>query len=304
MTVSSTPSDSTVTFLNISERPYFVVTYNTVLSHLSVMADDSQLEEADTDDAGELETDAESGAADADDRGHPEGTETDGQLEYSEETPGEQPGATGARATQQGRAQSDGSELPLKAGAVFGAGSFLVTYVVTLMVVYGSLSTGGATADEMAASYEAAGLTLLSSLGAEIQAGGEATSLLAATGATSELLALVFAVPLITIGAAAVLTAGAYGLVGYTDATGLEESLKTALLLVPGWLVLTLLTSFVASWETETGTEFAVATGEAFLFAGILFPAIFAIVGGLLATWPAPVDRVLERIGGGSEPSA
>lgn len=214
-------------------------------------------------------------------------------------TPANGPSERGPVADPAAATRDGGTDLPLRVGGLFGVGAFLLSYVGTLMVVYGALSAGGGAAEETAAGWQISGMALLSSLGAELQAGGDATSLIGASGLGADHVILLIAVPVITVGAAAVVTATGYGLVGYTETDGdtLEDALKTALLVVPGWLVLTLVTAVLAGWEDGGGTSYGVATGEAFLFAGLLFPALFALLGGALARWPEPVDALTAKIG-------
>lgn len=224
-------------------------------------------------------------------------TQTESATDTSERAPStESPSDREPTAERTATAKGAGTDLPLKQGGIFGAGAFLLSYLGTLMVVYGALSAGGVVADNTASAWQISGMALLSSLGVTVRAGEDPTSLLTASGLSANHVILLIAVPVITVGTAAALTAAGYGLVRYTDTDTLAGSVKTSLLLVPGWLVLTLVMAVLSSWESSAGTSYSVATGEAFLFAGLLFPALFGLVGGLLARWPEPVDEAMAKI--------
>ena len=211
------------------------------------------------------------------------------QMEY-DESGAEQP-VQGAG--EQPQAASDaGSELPVKEGAVFGVGAFLLSYLTSLAVVIGTFALGGVDADDMAASWEFAAWGLLSGLGATFEVDGEVASLVSAGGGFGNVAIVFILVPLV------VLLAAGYSMAKYTDATDAGEAAKAGALVVPGWLVLAVIFSVVAEYETDAEVTMGVATGDAVLYAGVLIPALFAIAGGLLYSWPDPVEKAMEKIDG------
>ena len=209
----------------------------------------------------------------------------DSQLEYEDE-----PGGTTAQPAQP--AVESESDLPLKEGALFGVGGFLLSYVSVLTLVMGAMAMDGVDADDSAATWEMASWVLLSGLGAGFEEGGEVASITSAPGAGS------LAIPSLFVGVIAivVLIGVGYSLAKYTGAEDSAEAAQASALAVPGWLLLAVVFAFLSEWESEAETTYAIATSDAILFAGVLMPAIFAIAGGLLYAWPDPIEQLMDKI--------
>lgn len=210
----------------------------------------------------------------------------DSQLEYEEEQ-------TDGQVPERPADTADGeSDLPLKEGAVFGAAAFLLSYAVTWAMTVTTFAANAVdTSGDVPGTLTVAGWSLLANLGSSIEMDGEAVSIGRELGAAnpagySTMIVLTFLV----------IVAAGFALARYDGADDLESAAKSAVLIVPGYLVLALLFAVATSWESDANIEFAVATGDAVLYSGILFPALFGLIGGLLAVWPAPVDRVMAQI--------
>lgn len=187
--------------------------------------------------------------------------------------------------------------LPWRVGLLFGLGTFLVNYAVTLRTV---AAVGGLYGQDGSGPSEwvVAGFILLSNHGATIRGEVEGLPLevaLTFSGATS----LSHSVPLVT------LVAAGYGLVRYADLETVREAAAGALTIVPSYLVSMLALAWLARYTydpnehrggvnaPEEVTTFAASLPEAALLAGVLVPATFVLAGGLLAIWPRPLDRLL-----------
>ncbi|MFC4540674.1 hypothetical protein ACFO5R_01880 [Halosolutus amylolyticus] len=212
----------------------------------------------------------------------------DSQLEYEEEQ------TDGQSAERPAATAESGTDLPLKEGAVFGAAAFLLSYAVTwAMTVTTFAASAVDTSGDVPGTFTVAGWSLLANLGSAVEMEGEPISIGSELGAASPagystMIVLTFLI----------IVAAGFALARYEGAEDLESAAKSAVLVVPGYLVLALLVAVATSWESNANIEFAVATGDAVLYSGILFPALFGLIGGLLAVWPAPVDRVMAQIDG------
>ncbi|MFC7214693.1 hypothetical protein ACFQO4_11475 [Saliphagus sp. GCM10025334] len=209
----------------------------------------------------------------------------DSQLEYDDAQPVDE---------QPQQATATEPALPAKEGAIFGVSAFLLSYFASLTFVKGVLTMGGSTPDDIAATWKLATWALLSGLGAGIEADGEAVALGQAAG--SELLFI--AAPFLMLVPLVALAAVGYSMAKYTNAADATEAAKAGALVVPGWLALTVGFAFLSGWESEAEVAFELATQDAILFAGVLIPAVFAITGGLLYSWPDPAEKVLAKIDG------
>ncbi|MFC7239516.1 hypothetical protein ACFQS4_15205 [Saliphagus sp. GCM10025317] len=208
----------------------------------------------------------------------------DSQLEYDDAPPMDE---------QVHQMPADSSDLPVKDGAVFGIGAFLLSYFSLYAVVQGAMSMGGVTADDVPATWETAAWVLLTALGAGFEVDGETA---AVGGSIMELsvvggfVVLYVAVPIV------VLVAAGYSMAKYTNASDASEAVRSSALVVPGWLALSVVFAFLSEWESEAEIAYAVVTSDAILYAGVLVPALFAIAGGLLYSWPDPAEKVLAKI--------
>lgn len=179
-------------------------------------------------------------------------------------------------------------DMPIKEGFVFGVGAFLFSYVLTL-VATASVHAGLETGEAPGVLTDAAG-SLLVNLGVGLEQGGQTVSGAEVPGAT---VGFDPVMALVTVG---VVAAAGYLLVKYTGADDLRSAVTTSALIATGYVVLAPLVALFATWSPETGAPISPSTVDALLYAGILVPAVFGIVGGLAATWPEPIDWVLEQI--------
>ncbi|WP_255169449.1 hypothetical protein [Natrononativus amylolyticus] len=192
--------------------------------------------------------------------------------------------------------------LPWRAGLLFGLGSFLLTYGVTLQAVAATASLYG-TGEGGPGAWVSAGLVTLSNHGVSIAGdvtteGGAPLPLEISTALSSSTYVSHF-VPLLALAAAG------YGLVRYTERTTVRGAVGAAVTIVPSYLagmvalaVLTRYTYDPAETAGMTGggdevVTFAAPLGETVLLAGLVVPTTLAVVGGLLAIWPRPLDRLL-----------
>ena len=209
----------------------------------------------------------------------------DSHLEYDE---------TVADDETQSEPAGDDTELPVKEGAIVGVSTFLLSYVSTFALVQGALAMAGFDGEDVAASWEIAAWTMLSGFGAAVEADGEVVSLMEAV--PTEFL-FVFS-PVAVAVSLLVLVAAGYSMAKYTGASDAGEAAKAGALIVPGWLLLTVGFAVLASWESEAEVTYTVATSDAILYAGLLIPALFAIAGGLLYSWPDPVEKAMAKLDG------
>ncbi|WP_408956701.1 hypothetical protein [Natrinema sp. 74] len=263
------------------------------------------------------------------------------QLEYEEEE---------QSVNQQRIPRDDGTELPIKEGAVFGALAVVVTYLAHffLTVVASAqmtpvVNTTGDTpvATDLVASWTAAGWSYLATFGVGFKASGEAIALgdipnnpAALANSPASLAnspaslanspfflsgAVLFAV---TVGA---VTAAGYGIARYTDADGPAEAAKAGITVVPPYLAFGVITAllmtatfsdyatvfsilesvpllqtdqFINVQEQTASSNITVkpSTGDAVLFAGIVFPAIFAVVGSLITQGEEVIDAAVAKV--------
>lgn len=205
--------------------------------------------------------------------------------------------------------------LPIRGGLILGFGAFLTSYVLTYAVTASMYATYGLGAREL--------VVRRSPLGIEGDPPGTATtaawSLLtnfgvglerATEGGESEVVGLVevldyfgrvyvttSVIVLVTLG---ILVGAGYLIANYADADA-DEPLTAAassLLLVPAYLVCSGLVSVLAVWNPEGAEAVVVSpiTSDALLYPGLLYPAFFGLLGGVLAVWPEAVDRIGDVI--------
>lgn len=232
--------------------------------------------------------------------------------------------------------QDSGSDLPVKEGAVFGVIAVVATYLthlfLTMIASARMMPEVNTTGDspvmtDLVGSWIAAGWSYLGMFGVGFEANGESIVLgnipnnAAALTNTPFLFSgvILFAV---TVGT--VMAAG-YGIARYTDADGPVEAAKAGITVVPPYLVFAALAAFVmtttfSDYATVTSTLEAVpvlesdqfidaqeqtvtsdievgpSTSDAILFAGIVFPAVFAIVGALITQGEDIIDAAIAKV--------
>lgn len=192
-------------------------------------------------------------------------------------------------------------DLPFAEGAVFGAGAFLVNYLVAYATTASAMAAKGAAPIDAPGTWKVAAWSLLSTLGVGLERAGERTTpaevaVLVETRleggmAVVEPSAVAYLLPLVVLGAAG------YGIATYCGADDVEEAVTAAVAIVPAVLACSVTFAVLSAHSFDVAGDVTTArliTGEAILYAGILYPATFGILGGRLAVWSAPVDLVLE----------
>jgi hypothetical protein len=200
-------------------------------------------------------------------------------------------------------------ELSWEPGAILGAGAFIVGYVLFYHLT-NVLSTYQGGSEEGVSTWVAAGWTYLAALnvGLEANSAEAALSQIPQVGAPISVITLL--IPPIT------LIAAGYLLVSYVDPEEPVEVVKTSLLLVPPFLVLSLVSAFLMSHSftadapvdslaatvegistenTPNTIDVSPALSDAVLYAGILYPALFGIVGGAIARWQQFTDELVAQ---------
>ncbi|WP_290812614.1 hypothetical protein [Halovivax sp.] len=179
-------------------------------------------------------------------------------------------------------------------GLVAGFGAFVLTYVVTLATTF-SVRAGAATGDEELphVAVEAAWSVLLS-FGAALEQGGEEINALDFTYAWTINVATNPVLLLLTFGLAVL---AGYAAADYAGADSVPRTIASALFVVPAYLLCAVLVSVTATWTPEdpdgggpqpageapeAAESVSVALADAALYAGLVWPAAFAVVGALL----------------------
>lgn len=250
---------------------------------------------------------------------------SDGQeLEYEDESDG-----------QQQVPRETGSELPLKEGAVFGIIGVLVTYLSHLYLTVAAAaqttpvtySDGDTTVvTDLVSSWVAAGWSYLAAFGVGFEASGEVATLGDAPNNVAALSNSPFflaSTVLFTVTVGSLMAAG-YGIARYTDADDPVEAVKAGLTVVPPYLVFAALAAVLMTHSyadqalvgqviDNVGTleagqfindegsivsnvEFGASTTDAILFAGIIFPAAFAVVGSLITQGEEVIDTAIATV--------
>lgn len=180
-------------------------------------------------------------------------------------------------------------EPPLKLGAVFGAASFLVGYLITLVVV--AVGEADEISDDL---MEGAGWMYYNAQFAPVELsfdeGGELfegmdTSFNYVTGGeffgesfSTDVPSVIYhLIPIV------VLIAAGFLLAKKVNAADPKEGAIAGATLVLGTIVLAILGTFIFS-DTEQGVTLAPALVEGVLLVGIIFPALFGAIGGVLST--------------------
>lgn len=213
----------------------------------------------------------------------------------------------------QGAVANDSSvvdELPVKEGAVYGAGAFALTYALFYYLTQALMTFYGA--EDGASTWVAAGWSFLATLNVGFTANGEevAFSAVPAGIGSTELLILGLVPPLVLI-------ATGYAFVRRVDPDDLAETAKTSLLLVPPFLALAVVSAFLMTHSYSTEAQVGVliqsvealggenppssvdvgpALGDAVIWAGIVYPALFGLIGGAIARWDEVADAALAQI--------
>ncbi|ELY55527.1 hypothetical protein [Natronolimnohabitans innermongolicus] len=257
----------------------------------------------------------------------------DSQLEYEDGQTESQPEqAQRQTQAQQPATQSASSELPIKEGAVVGSIAVIATYLSHLLfTIIATADSTPAGDTEMVGVATAGGWSYLSALGTGFEAEGEPATLgdapnHAAAFATSPFTLSTTVLALLTLGGA--LAAG-YGIAKYTGTDNAVDAVKASATVVPPYLVFALLAAFLLTHtysdelvvsfvgtETSSGSvagldaeqffnsdgevtsdlEFGPATTGAVLYAGLLIPAVLAVIGGLVTQWEDALETVMAKV--------
>ena len=252
----------------------------------------------------------------------------DSKLEFEDEPDDDQ------RTQQPQNHQNTNNSLPFKQGAVIGAIAVIVTYLSHLLVTViataqASPVGSGEDVTELVASWEAAGWSYLSVFGAGFEAEGERAVLAdvpnqAAAFVSSPFLLSSSLLFVVAIGGA---VGAGYAIARYTEAEDATEAVKASVTVVPPYLVFALIAAVVmthtftedaaivaffgdiganAAPGLEEGEyidgdgvsdiEFGPATSSAVLYAGLLVPAVLAVIGGLITQWRDALKTVMSKV--------
>ncbi|WP_254762496.1 hypothetical protein [Natrinema marinum] len=176
------------------------------------------------------------------------------QLEYEEED---------ESIEQQRIPRDDGTELPIKQGAVFGAIAVVATYLTHLFLTMITTARSSPTArqvgdsvvvTEMVASWKAAGWSYLSVFGTGFQADGETATLSDAPNHAAAFMGGSFTLStlflfLVTVGG---VVAAGYAVAKYTDADDAVDAVKAGATVALPYVVFAVLAAFVM---TQTYSE-------------------------------------------------
>lgn len=184
----------------------------------------------------------------------------------------------------------DADSLPLVPGALAGVASWVLGYLLTYLLVSSDLRESGLNQFAQAfgdgdATYELVGWVFFNSHFADtvIDAGFFGTSTANFVGGEDGFTALLYVIP------PALLIAAGLAIARYRGATDVNDGAITGALVVPGYLVLSIIGTFL--FRVEAGG----ASGQpdllpTILLAGIVFPVVFGAIGGAIASVTAEDD--------------
>lgn len=184
----------------------------------------------------------------------------------------------------------DADSLPLVPGALAGVASWVLGYLLTYLLVSSDLRESGLNQFAQAfgdgdATYELVGWVFFNSHFADtvIDAGFFGTSTANFVGGEDGFTALLYVIP------PALLIAAGLAIARYRGATDVNDGAITGALVVPGYLVLSIVGTFL--FRVEAGG----ASGQpdllpTILLAGIVFPVVFGAIGGAIASVTAEDD--------------
>lgn len=196
-------------------------------------------------------------------------------------------------------AGSIGDRVPIVGGLVAGAGAFLVTYVLAALTTFAArngIVAWGQVESPPHVLTEASWAVLMN-LGAGLQQGGEPLEF-------SFLRYGMFrfaSSPIFSVLVFAVIVGAGYVVADCARTESRHERIAASLLVVPGYLVFTTVLAMLAKWEPPADTQqvpeggaISVPAVDAIVYAGIIVPAMLALLGGLLAVghrvWAANRD--------------
>jgi hypothetical protein len=184
----------------------------------------------------------------------------------------------------------DADSLPLVPGALAGVASWVLGYLLTYLLVSSDLRESGLNQFAQAfgdgdATYELVGWVFFNSHFADtvIDAGFFGTSTANFVGGEDGFTALLYVIP------PALLIAAGLAIARYRGVTDVNDGAITGALVVPGYLVLSIVGTFL--FRVEAGG----ASGQpdllpTVLLAGIVFPVVFSAIGGVIASVTAEDD--------------
>lgn len=186
--------------------------------------------------------------------------------------------------------------VPVVGGLVTGVGAFLTTFLVVGATTFSSRNSTEAWSDleSPPSVLTEAVWTLLMNLGAELQLGDEPIS---TSSMSMYRLMTLTASPLYTILVFGIIVGAGFAVAECVRTDSPVERFAGSLLVVPGYLVLSVALASVSTWEVppsgdvvqtpsraaQAGQEMSVAVTDAAIYAGLLVPAAFALLGGGLA---------------------
>ncbi|QLG49873.1 hypothetical protein [Natrinema halophilum] len=187
---------------------------------------------------------------------------------------------------------------------------------------------GSTVVTDLVSSWVAAGWSFLGTFGVSFEAGGERAALGSAPNNVAALAngsaPFVLADTILFIVTVGTLVGLGYGVARYTDAEGPVEAVKAGLTIVPPYIVFAALAAFVMtheysdpqlissvvnsvapltgdtffnnSGEVVSNLTFKPSLNEAILFAGIIFPALFAVLGAIIAQGEDVIDTAVAKV--------
>ncbi|MFC6766400.1 hypothetical protein [Natrinema soli] len=179
---------------------------------------------------------------------------------------------------QQRVPRDDGSDLPIKEGAVFGAIAVVATYLTHLLLtvmttarispeagMVGSGEDASYVVTDMVASWKAAGWSYLSAFGSGFEAEGESAVLSAVPNHGAAFVNGPFGLSdlflfLVTLGG---IVAAGYGIARYTETDTATEAVKTSLTVVPAYLVFAAIAAVVMTHTFTDDPAITAFIGEA-----------------------------------------
>lgn len=185
---------------------------------------------------------------------------------------------------------------PVVGGLITGVCAFLTTFLIVGATTFSSRNS-----IEAWSSFESPPSvvtetiwTLLMNLGAELQLGDEPLS---ASSMSMYRLLTLSASPLYTILVFGIIVGAGFAVAECVRTDSPVERLAGSLLVVPGYLVLSVALASMSTWEvptagdevqtpgraTQAGQEVSVAVSDAAVYAGIVVPTVFALLGGAIA---------------------
>lgn len=201
-----------------------------------------------------------------------------------DDEPADDPGADGAEPVGSIR-----DRVPVVGGLVAGAGAFLVTYVLAVLVTFSGRKGLNPWEDVGSPPHvlTEASWAVLMNLGAGLQQGGEP---LEYTFGRVGMFRFAYQ-PLFSLLVFAAIVVAGYVVADCARTDSRTERIAASVLVVPAYLAFATVLAVLATWEptpaesqrVPEGREIAVGLVDAIVYAGVIVPAVLALLGGTLA---------------------